>query len=137
MSQITELSQPQQQSKILEPWEIEWQRCKPWIEKAVKHQDMYSIEDVEEQIRKGIFALWPGKNSAIITEIVVFPQIKTLNILFCGGDYSELQSIVDTSIEQFAKQLGIKRLYGGGRKGWLRKLKGKGWISENLISKEL
>ena len=46
---MTELSQLQQQSKTLEPWEIEWQRCKPLIEKAIKHQDMYSIEDVEEQ----------------------------------------------------------------------------------------
>ncbi len=137
MSQITELSQPQQQSKILEPWEIEWQRCKPWIEKAVKHQDMYSIEDVEEQIRKGIFALWPGKNSAIITEIVVFPQIKIMNLIFCGGDYSELQSIVETSIEQFAKEIGIKRLAGGGRPGWLRKIKHLGWKNENVISKEL
>lgn len=122
---------------MLEPWEVEWKRCKPWIEKAIKHQDMYNIDDVENQIRKGFFTLWPGKNSAIITEIVVFPQIKIMNLLFCGGDYSELQSIVDTSIEQFAKQLGIQRLSGGGRKGWIRKLKHLGWKNEHIISKEL
>ena len=136
MSQITELSQPQQQSKILEPWEIEWQRCKPWIEKAVKHQDEYSIEDVEEILRQGFFTLWPGKNSAIITQIVNFPQIKAINIHFAGGEFQELQSML-SNIEQFAKDTGIKRLYLGGRKGWIRKLKHLGFKKNYLISKDI
>ena len=103
---MTELSQPQQQSKTLEPWEIEWQRCKPLIEKAVKYQDEYSIEDVEEILRQGFFTLWPGKNSAIITQIVDFPQMKAMNIHFAGGEFQELQSIF-FNIEQFAKKTGI------------------------------
>ena len=30
-----------------EPWEIEWERCKPYIAKAVKHQDSYTDRDWE------------------------------------------------------------------------------------------
>ncbi len=41
------------------------------------------------------------------------------------------------SIEAFAKQAGIKRLYGGGRKGWTRKLKHLGFETEYLIRKDL
>jgi hypothetical protein len=61
---------------VQEAWEIEWERCKPYIAKAVKHQDSYTIDDIEDKIRGGIFHLWPGKKSAYITEFVMFPQLK-------------------------------------------------------------
>jgi hypothetical protein len=101
----------------LPEWQEQWQRCKPYIEKAVKYQDSYTIDDIEDKIREGLFHLWPGERSAIVTQFVLFPQMKGLNILFCGG--------------------GIKRLYGGGRKGWIRKLKHLGFEKEYLIKKDL
>jgi len=119
-----------------QPWEQEWARCKPFIEKAVKYQDSYTIEDIEDKIRSGIFHLWPGKRSAYITEFVLYPQVKALNLLFCGGDYKELEQMLP-SIEAFAKAAGIKRLYGGGRKGWIRKIKHLGFKTEYLIRKDL
>jgi hypothetical protein len=119
-----------------EPWEIEWDRCKPYIAKAIKYQDSYTIDDVEDKIRHGIFHLWPGKKSAYITEFVIFPQVKAMNLLFCGGDYTELEEMLP-SIEEFAKKAGIKRLYGGGRKGWIKKIKHLGFETEYLIRKEL
>jgi len=119
-----------------QPWEQEWARCKPFIEKAVKYQDSYTINDIEDKIRTGIFHLWPGKRSAYITEFVLYPQVKALNLLFCGGDYKELEEMLP-SIEAFAKAAGIKRLYGGGRKGWIRKIKHLGFETEYLIRKDL
>ena len=119
-----------------EEWEYEWERCKPFIEKAVKHQDSYTIDDVEDKIRHGLFHLWPGKESAFVTEIIIFPQNKAMNLLFCGGNYKEIEEILE-SIEIFAKNAGIKRLYGGGRKGWIRKIKHLGFEQEYLIRKEL
>tara|TARA_R100000278_G_scaffold29270_2_gene26700 strand:- start:174 stop:581 length:408 start_codon:yes stop_codon:yes gene_type:complete len=119
-----------------QPWEQEWARCKPFIEKAVKYQDSYTINDIEDKIRSGIFHLWPGKRSAYITEFVLYPQVKALNLLFCGGDYKELEQMLP-SIESFAKAAGIKRLYGGGRKGWIRKIKHLGFETEYLIRKDL
>ena len=119
-----------------QPWEQEWARCKPFIEKAVKYQDCYTIDDIEDKIRSGIFHLWPGKRSAYITEFVLYPQVKALNLLFCGGDYKELEQMLP-SIEAFAKAAGIKRLYGGGRKGWIRKIKHLGFKTEYLIRKDL
>ena len=77
-----------------QPWEQEWARCKPFIEKAVKYQDSYTIDDIEDKIRSGIFHLWPGKRSAYITEFVLYPQVKALNLLFCGGDYKELEQML-------------------------------------------
>ena len=117
-------------------WLSEWQRCKPYIEKAIKHQDAFTIQDVEDKIRIGHLHLWPGEKSAMITEFVNLPQIKALNLLFCGGDFEELKKML-YYIEDFARNAGIKRLYGGGRQGWIRKLKGLGFKQEYLISKDL
>ena len=99
-------------------WEIEWNRCKHWIAKALEHQDSYTINDVEDKIRHGLFHLWTGKRSAMVTEFVIFPQNKAMNLLLCGGDYTELEEMLP-SLEAFARAAECKRLYGGGRKGTL------------------
>lgn len=119
-----------------QPWEIEFERCQHWIEKALKHQDSYTLQDIEDKIREGIFHIWPGEKSVMITEFVIFPQVRALNLLFCGGDFSELEKMLPY-IEEFAKKAGCKRLYGGGRKGWHRKIKHLGFVPEYLIRKEL
>ena len=124
------------QKAIKESWQEEWIRTKPLIAKAVKHQDAYTIDDIEDKIREGIFLLQASKNSAFVTEIVIFPQHTAMNLLFCGGDYKELEAMLP-HIEEYAKQCGVKRLYGGGRKGWTRKLKHLGFVTEHLIRKDL
>jgi hypothetical protein len=134
VSQTTEHSPPPQQSK--EDWELEFERLEHHIIRALKHQDMYNLSDIKEKIRLGMFHLWPGKDSVMITEIVEFPRVKVLNILFLGGKFEELQLMLP-SIEQFAKHFGCKRIFGGGRKGWLRKLKHLGFEQEYLVKKEL
>ena len=117
-------------------WEMQWIRCKPYIEEAIETQDSYTIKDVEDKISNGLFHLWAGKESALVTEFVIFPNHKVLNLLFCGGDYNELTEMLP-SIEAFAKAAECKRLYGGGRKGWSRKLKHLGFEEEHMIRKEL
>tara|TARA_Y100001937_G_C7130262_1_gene336979 strand:- start:2232 stop:2618 length:387 start_codon:yes stop_codon:yes gene_type:complete len=120
----------------LPDWEIKWQFCKPLIEPALKHQDSYTIDDVEDKIRSGYFHLWPGEESAFITEFIIMPRMRALNLIFCGGNYEELTSMLP-SIESFAKAAGCKRLYGGGRPGWYRKIKHLGFVKEHLIRKDL
>ena len=56
--------------------------------------------------------------------------------MICGGNYKELEQMLP-SIEAFAKAAGIKRHYGGGRKGWIRKIKHLGFETEYLIRKDL
>lgn len=119
-----------------EPWEVQWDRCKPLIEKAIEYQDSYTINDVEDKIRNGIALLWPGKETAIVTEFVVFPRKKVLHILCIAGNYKEVEEIYK-SIENHAREIGIDKITGSGRKGWLRKVKHLGFKQEYMISKEL
>ena len=134
VSQTTEHSPPPQQSK--EDWEVEFDRLEHHIIRALKHQDMYNLTDIKEKIGQGMFHIWPGKNSVMITEFVEYPRVKVMNLIFCAGDYKELESMLP-SFEQFAKHFGCKRIYGGGRKGWLRKIKHLGFEQEYLVRKEL
>ena len=119
-----------------EPWEIEWDRCKPWLEKAMKYQDTYTIDDIKDKIRNGIALLWPGKKSAMVTEIIPFPQMLSMNILVFAGNFKEFEEMFK-HIETYAREAGIKRLYGGGRKGWIKKAKHLGIKQEVLLSKDL
>lgn len=119
-----------------EGWEIQWERCKSLVEKAVEYQDSYTIDDVEDKIRNGIALLWPGKETAIVTEFVVFPKKKVLHILCIAGKYEEVEEMLK-SIESHAREIGIDKITGSGRKGWLRKIKHLGFKQEYMISKEL
>ncbi len=117
-------------------WQEQWEHAKPFIEKAVAVQDLYTIDDVADKIGDGSFLLWPGTRSAMITEFVDFPQKKICNLLFCGGDYEELEAITN-HVEIFAKRMGCSALYGGGRPGWARKIKHLGWKPEYVIRKDI
>lgn len=126
----------QSQFDIVPNLREDWLKAKPYIIKALEHDDLYDIIDVECKIEDGTFLLWTGKQSAMVIEVLEFSQKKICNLLFCGGDLEELIDITD-KIEIFCKEIGVSKLFGGGRKGWLRKLKNLGWKSEHLISKDL
>ena len=115
-----------------------WEWCKPLIEKCLKYQDMYNIGDVEQGIIDNKFQLWPhpSKQSVFVTEIVSYPRLTGMNLLFCAGKYEELEEILP-SIITFCKRIGGKRLWGGGRPGWSRAAKNLGFKKENIISKDL
>ncbi len=119
-----------------EPWEVQWDKCKHLIEKAIEYQDSYTINDVEDKIRNGIALLWPGKETAIVTEFVIFPRKKVLHILCIAGKYEEVEEIYK-SIENHAREIGIDKITGIGRKGWFKKVKHLGFEKEYMISKEL
>jgi len=134
VSQTTEQSPPQQQSKG--DWELEFERLEPHIISALKHQDRYNLIDIKEKIGQGLFHIWPGKDAFYISSFGEFPKYRILNLFLCGGSYEELEEMLK-SIEKFAKQCECKYLYGGGRKGWLRKIKHLGFEQEYIVKKEL
>ena len=131
---MTEHSPPPQQSK--EDWEVEFDRLEHHIKRALKHQDMYNLTDIKENIRQGRLHIWGGKDSVIITHFIEYPRYKALNMLIGAGDYNELEKMF-SSVELFAKQFGCKKIFLGGRKGWLRKIKHLGFKKIHFIEKEL
>ena len=134
MQKVTSAVVDIQQSK--EDWELEFDRLEHHIISALEHQDRYNLSNIKEKIGQGIFHIWPGKDAFYISSFGEFPEYKVLNLFLCGGNYEELEEMLK-SIEKFAKNCECKYLYGGGRKGWIRKLKHLGFEQEYMVKKEL
>lgn len=112
--------------------ESEWARCKPWIEAALPYcYGTHTIEDVERLIAEGKMQFWPGKRSAIVSEVLEYPRLKAFNFFLVGGDLSELLEW-EPSFTTIAKALGCSRISQIGRRGWGKALAPLGY--ETVLS---
>jgi hypothetical protein len=108
--------------------EEEFERLRHHVAAALEYSGgTHKLEDIAEGIRWGQFQLWPGKNSVVVTEIIVYPQLKDLHYFLAGGDLDELR-LMRPIIESWGKEIGCSRVSLAGRKGWERTfLKGEGY----------
>jgi hypothetical protein len=100
--------------------EEEFERLRHHVAAALEYSGgTHKVEDIAEGIRRGQFQLWPGKNSVVVTEIIVYPQLKDLHYFLAGGDLDELR-LMRPIIESWGKEIGCSRVSLAGRKGWER-----------------
>jgi hypothetical protein len=112
-------------------WLQEWQRCRPWIEAALHYcHETHTIEDIEDGLARNQYVLWPGRQSAVITEIWQYPQARFLHIPWAGGDLDELREMVKRLLRPYAYLMGCSRITITGRRGWERALKPDGWQAD-------
>lgn len=117
----------------------ELNRCRQWIEDALEYSGgSHSFDDIAAGVLAGKFQLWPNHNSAVITEIVVYPKAKDLHFFLAGGNLDELKTM-RPHIEAWGKSIGCTRVTLAGRKGWERTfLKDEGYEPKwFVLSKEL
>lgn len=113
----------------------EWAESRPHIIRAIKH-GKYRIEEVDEKVLGLKWALWKGKDSAILTELWENDFGPVLTICYAGGEMDEVLRMYDV-IEQAARGMGCIKIYIMGRPGWKRVMETRGYKDENMISKEL
>lgn len=112
-------------STILMVNEIE--RCKPWIEAALEYSGgTHTFEDIEKGIQESRMQLWPAPRGCIVTEIVVYPRKKYLNVFLAGGELDQILDM-DTDVKAWAKQHGCDAAMMSGRIGWKKPLAKLGW----------
>jgi hypothetical protein len=103
--------------------EDHWQRCRKYIEAALEYAGgSHTFEDVVRTVAEGKAQFHPLEKSAIITEIVDYPQKAMCRIWLAGGDLDELME-AEISIAHWAKIHGCNGMEIVGRKGWSRQLK--------------
>lgn len=104
-------------------WESEFERCRVWIEDALEYSGgLYGLEDLRQGVARGTYQLWPGKASACITELCRYPQANVVNVVFGGGDLTELLEMAPTVLG-WAKANGAEYATIHGRPGWARAFK--------------
>ena len=112
---------------MLDNGQTELERCRPWIEAALEYSGgTHLFEDVEAGLLSGVMQLWPSPKGCIVTEIVVYPRKKVLNVFLGGG---ELDQILDmhSDVIAWSKAQGCEALMMTGRFGWKKPLEKHGW----------
>ena len=116
-----------------------WSRCIPIIESALQYSGgTHNINDIEQAITAKTMQFWPGAQSAVITEIQVYPRLKALHYFLAGGNLEELARMRPI-IEHWAESIGCQRVTLAGRRGWIRSfLADEGYQEKwTVMSKEL
>ena len=77
-------------------------------------------------LSEGRAKLWPGKGSAIVTEIERYPTETVMRFWLGGGDMDELLGMAPGVMAEGRMQ-GCASAIVEGRKGWEKALKGLGF----------
>jgi hypothetical protein len=107
-------------------FEEEWERCSPWIEAALEYScGTHWLEDVKREVMDPdtLTTFWPGKRSAIVTELIRHPRRTQLHFWLCGGDLDEVINEMRPEIEAWGIALGATAITITGRMGWQKVLK--------------
>ena len=112
--------------------DMELQRCRPWIEAALGYSgNTHNFEDIVCGVKAGTMQLWPALHSCLVTEIVIYPRKKLLNIFLAGGELNELMGM-QADVEKWAIREGCDGGMISGRRGWERPLKKFGWKFQHV-----
>lgn len=100
--------------------------------------DTHTWQDVCDRIAKGLAQWWATEDQrgAIITEILVYPQLNVINYWLAAGDLHACMSLVP-HIEQWAVARGCTRGIGLGRPGFSRLLGPRVFVVGVAYRKEL
>ena len=103
------------------------ERCRPWIEAALEYSGgTHTFDDIVEGLTEGRMQLWPAPRGCIVTELVVYPRKKYINIFLAGGELDQILDM-DGDVKAWAKEQGCDAAMMSGRIGWKKPLKSLGW----------
>lgn len=111
----------------------EWERCEGFVERALKRSPCgQTTDDVRAAVESGEALFWPGKRSAVITELT-----RDFHVWLAGGDLQEICEM-NASAEAYARGMGCERMtVWQARPGWERALHHLGYRRQTVLVKEL
>jgi hypothetical protein len=111
---------------------------RPLLESALAYAGgTHTFEDVVEAVTEGRMHFWPAKQSALVTELIVYPRAKGLHVFLAAGDLDEIKGF-DESLQNLARLLDAKYISLSGRRGWQKTLSDIGFrLSHITMVKEV
>ena len=110
-------------SKMVRNMDSYW----PHIDAALQYTPgTHTYDQLVAMVVGGQLALWPLKDSFMLTEVHQFPNARHFHIFLAGGN---LQTLVNMhhDVILLARALQCEKLTLAGRPGWERALKRHGW----------
>lgn len=92
----------------------QWEKARPFIERALVYWPGHTIEDVLSCYLRGTVQLWVGERCAAVTEFLRSPRRCTLNVWLAGGDLREMQTM-RAGMEAWARGAGCAAVNFLGR----------------------
>ena len=126
-------------AQIVQPEDIAyiWEQVAPLLEKTKEHSEgELETDDFLEPLTHGDMQLWIATeenemHSAMVTQIVTYPQKQILRIIsIAGSDFKKLYEFNDM-VESFAVKTGCTGMELWGRKGWKKLL--PDWESNYIV----
>ena len=98
----------------------------PWqhARRFLPENEVIPVEAARGLILAGRAQLWCGANCAGVTEI---GEDNRMHLMLAGGDMGGLLAMRE-DVEAFARAMGCRAVYLGGRKGWRRVFKTFGYV---------
>ena len=122
---------------------VVWDSIKGFAERCAKYTfGRFTAEDMLEGLLTKDQQLWiafdgEGIHGFWVTEVLIYPQTKTLVLHFTGGkDFDEWLPDGYPKLQQFAKDTGCSKIESYGRPGWEKMWKKQGYI-KRLVFYEL
>ena len=98
-------------------------RCRKWITDALRYaHNSHTFEQVIDIVKRGDAQLWAFDDSAIVTEIIDYPQRRTLRFWLAGGNLKTLLE-VEPKIRKWSILYRCEAVEIIGRKGWEKVMK--------------
>jgi len=105
-----------------------------YIEKSAKYTyGRFNADDIKQLILTTNKQLWVAYKGVqiygfVVTEIVTYPQMKTLIMHFTGGvHFDKWHDDIISTLKRFAKDSGCKLIESQARLGWSKILKKDGY----------
>lgn len=117
---------------------------RPYLESyANRSGGRYLFEDVIEQINNERFQLWVARHdgevkASAMTQFRQFPRLRDLQIFMCAGVEREQWFHFIQRIENYAREMGAKKVTSLNRLGWKKEMQQIGYKTTHLyMEKEL
>lgn len=123
------------QLPVPRPHDPQWERCKAWVEAGLEGS-LLKIADIEAMVRDGRMMLWPGRECAIVTEVMTYTGgDKAMQCVSAGGKLEEITGMIG-GIEARARAEGCSQTLIEGRAGWTKLLKANGYHQHSVTMRK-
>lgn len=122
---------------------IIWRDVEGFIDRALSHAfGEFDRFDVLQYLMSGDMQLWvpDDLSGACVTRVLIYPRYKAVRVVLFAGDGALKSWAIPMieRIEQWARDIGAKRLEELGRDGWAKVGAKQGWQeASRLMVKEL
>ena len=112
----------------------EFERLAPTIARALDHAWGYTLDDVRDAVEVGTMQLWPGQQSAIVTQIIERPRGRELFFFLAAGNMEEVKRLYHIVIA-WGRSKECTHTTFVGRKGWEKSFltREEGWNAKHVV----